>query len=367
MTPNDCTRFKRRHFVSEYVRHKMATIDKAEWERNLAKYQDIDLSCKYYSNVQKVATPSEEEIREELQLLGKLNKEDELNCGACGYETCRAHAIAIINGFAESKMCLPYTIEKLENVVSELEKSYDELKSVKEALNHKEKLASMGQLAAGIAHELNNPLGIVLMYSHMLLEQCEQGDETQEDYKMIVDQANRCKKIVSGLLNFARQNKVIKEPVNIVDLVNHCFTALSLPPEVELEITNELDNETVDVDRDQISQVLINLINNAIDAMKEKVEKNELDKGKLEVNFSGDENMIHLIIKDNGGGIPKKYLERIFDPFFTTKQIGMGTGLGLAVTYGIIKMHSGQITFDSNADANKGPTGTKVKIDLPRK
>ena len=137
--------------------------------------------------------------------MGKKTKKDQLDCGACGYETCVEHAIAIKKGLAEVEMCLPYTIEKLHKSVKDLALSNEKLSSMKQALKQSEKLAHMGQLSAGIAHELNNPLGVVIMYSNILLEEAPADDPVREDLKLIVEQAGRCKKIVAGLLNFAQE------------------------------------------------------------------------------------------------------------------------------------------------------------------
>ena len=138
----------------------------------------------------------------------KNTEKDHLNCGACGYDTCVEHAIAITEGLAETEMCLPYAIEKLHHSIDELNLSNEKLASTQMALKQSEKLASMGQLSAGIAHELNNPLGVITMYSNILKDEAPQDDPIQEDLELIVEQANRCKKIVSGLLNFARKNQV---------------------------------------------------------------------------------------------------------------------------------------------------------------
>jgi signal transduction histidine kinase len=115
----------------------------------------------------------------------------------------------------------------------------------------------------------------------------------------------------------------------------------------------------VDIDKDQITQVIVNLLNNSIDAMEEK-------GSKLEIVVGEDESDVYFIIKDDGSGIPEKYRKQVFDPFFTTKQMGKGTGLGLSVSYGIIKMHSGTIDVNSNTDSTLGETGTSVKVSLPK-
>ncbi len=354
--------YKRRSKVSSYVNDKMKKIDIKEWQNNIEKFAEIDLKCEFHVNDQRIPIPSDDKINEVLKRMGKFTEQDELNCGACGYENCRDHAMAILKGLAENEMCLPYTIEKLKDTVSDLEKSYGEMKSVKEALTHRDKLASMGQLAAGIAHEINNPLGVVLMYAHILLEQCSKDNsEMGQDVKIIVEQADRCKKIVSGLLNFSRQNRIVRTPVNVVDLINRCLDVISSPSHVKIELVNKLDPPTAELDRDQFSQVLTNLINNSIDSM---TGTNKEDKLTLVVD--GDDNNLIVVVEDTGTGIPEKYINRIFDPFFTTKEIGKGTGLGLPVSYGIIKMHSGDIRVESNNDVEKAPTGTKITISMPR-
>ena len=357
--------YKRRHKVSAYVNNKVKKLDESKWKENIDKFSKIDLSCKFEPNDQRITPPSDDKIEEILDRMGKKNLEDELNCGACGYETCREHASAIHHGTAESEMCLPYTIEKLKETVTSLERSFGEIKSVKEALDHRDKLASMGQLAAGIAHEINNPLGIILMYAHILREQCPTTDGSmKEDLAMIVEQADRCKKIVSELLNFARQNRVVKTPVDMSDLVQRCIEVLNVPKDIEINIVNKLDDDhTVELDRDQFSQVLINLINNSVDAIEETKRS---EGNKLKIILDGDKNVFSLTVEDTGAGISDKYIGRIFDPFFTTKQFGKGTGLGLPVSYGIIKMHSGDIKVESNSDISKGSTWTKVIVNIPR-
>ncbi len=355
--------YKRRSKVSSYVKKKMKDFDEDKWKKELEKYSSIDLARTFKANDQRLPVPSDDKIEDILRSMGKQSREDELNCGACGYENCREHALAILKGLAESEMCLPYTINKLKQTVSSLERSYGELKSVKEALNHRDKLASMGQLAAGVAHEINNPLGIILMYAHILSEQCAKDQEMKEDIGMIVQHADRCKKIVSELLNFSRQNRVIKTPVNIVDMIHNCIEALEIPEHISIKVQDNMkDGPTAELDKDQFSQVLLNLITNALDAMSElKSEEHE-----LRFIIDGDKDNISLTVGDTGAGIPEKHINKIFDPFFTTKEIGKGTGLGLPVSYGIIKMHSGDIKVESNSDITKGPRGTRIIVNLPR-
>lgn len=346
----------RRNRVSQYVRQRINEADK----NSTTDFDDLDLSRNFTAFDQRLAVPFEDEIRHIMSRMGKTTPEDELNCGACGYDTCREHAIAIFKGLAESEMCLPNTIEQLRDMIGKLALSNEQLANTQEALMQSEKLASMGQLAAGIAHEVNNPLGVVLMYSHLLLDECKQNENLRGDLKMIVEQADRCKKIVSGLLHFARQNKVILQPVNVRELVDRSLKAVNVPDNIDLCVENDLSEPTAELDCDQIIQVMTNLLSNAVAAME--------NGGKLTIRLeAGDNDQVRLIVRDTGVGISHENLSKIFDPFFTTKQIGKGTGLGLAVTYGIIKMHRGDISVDSNADPKQGQTGTTFAIALPRK
>ncbi len=351
--------FARRAKVSEYVRVKMESFDYGRWENDIAKYEKIDLRRCYSADDHRIPSPSEEELRKILERLGKFRPEDELNCGACGYETCREHAIAIYKGLAESEMCLPYTIEQLRKTIDELAISNEQLASVKETLVHAEKLASMGQLAAGIAHEINNPLGVVLMFAHLLMEQVDKESGLYEDLKMIVEQADRCKKIVSGLLHFARQNKLTLARVDLSELARRVIKSIDVPKEIKILLKQRSEDVVAEIDSDQISQVLTNLITNAISAIE--------GAGCIEIEIDGDGNNVWISVADSGKGIPEENLGKIFEPFFTTKQIGEGTGLGLAVTYGIVKMHRGDIKVVSNADKSVGGTGTKFTVTLPCK
>jgi signal transduction histidine kinase len=290
--------------------------------------------------------------------MGKFSPQDELNCGACGYDSCHDHAIAIHRGLAENEMCLPYTIDQLRKTLKELAVSNEQLATVQAALIQSEKLASMGQLAAAVAHEVNNPLGVVLMYAHLLLDECGQDSKLRDDLTMIAEQTDRCKKIVAGLLNFARQKQVVRQPTNLCDLIEHCLHTLSPPHGIEVRIQHQVANSIAELDADQLMQVLVNLINNAYEAMP--------DGGVLTIRTSVDKAHVQFEITDTGVGISRENLSKVFEPFFTTKQLGKGTGLGLAITYGIVKMHRGDIRVESNADPAAGPTGTKFTVALPR-
>jgi signal transduction histidine kinase len=175
---------------------------------------------------------------------------------------------------------------------------------------------------------------------------------------MITEQADRCKKIVAGLLHFARQNKVDLAATDVRDLLERTMRACPPPENVELILLEEADDPMVQADRDQMLQVLTNLVGNAYAAMP--------GGGTVTVRSLSTEHQLKICISDTGMGIPENIREKIFEPFFTTKDVGKGTGLGLAVTYGIVKMHRGNIRVVSNDDPAAGPTGTTFEVSLPR-
>jgi len=351
--------YNRRALVSSYANSKMKNIDSESWQKSFDEFAGLDLSIRHKPEEPWIETLNENDVNDILIKMGKKTKKDQLDCGACGYESCVEHAIAIKKGLAEVEMCLPYTIEKLHKSVKDLALSNEKLSSMKQALKQSEKLAHMGQLSAGIAHELNNPLGVVIMYSNILLEESKHGDAVREDLKLIVDQAARCKKIVAGLLNFARKNQVNHQLVSIRDLVNHSLESLIIPQKVKINIIDNTTSPEAMLDMEQMMQVLTNLIKNAIDAMP--------GGGIVNIKMEDTLSDVIIVISDTGTGIREEDRAKIFEPFFTTKSIGQGTGLGLATAYGIVKMHKGQITADSNDDPAKGPTGTSFKIMLPRR
>ncbi len=349
--------YKRRSDVQKYVRTELNRGNEEQWHANMTGMKPLDLSRTYGKNDQRIMVSDDSRLTEIMHKMGKYKPEDELNCGACGYDTCREHAVAILKGLAESEMCLPYTISKLKDAYSELEISHSSLMLAQEALMQAEKLASMGQIAAGIAHEVNNPLGVVLLYSHLLLDEVR-DENARKDLSVIAENADRCKKIVAGLLNFARQTKTIVERTDLFALIKSNVEAMPLPENIKVKYECKTDDKFADIDRDQVVQVLSNLVSNAAAAMP--------DGGEISITVDGNEQDIVFLVRDSGCGIPQENLGKIFEPFFTTKQIGKGTGLGLAVTYGIVKMHKGDITVKSNTDTVKGPTGTVFTVKLPR-
>ena len=357
-TTRNGKRFARRMMVSKYVKDKLKTIDNLQWQKDIDTYKDIDLTQNFLAADRRIPDPTWAEINEVLKTLGKFSEKDHLNCGACGYDSCDEHAIAIIKGLAEEEMCLPYAIEKLHKYIHDLAISNEKLASAQLALKQSEKLAHMGQLSAGIAHELNNPLGIITMYSNILKDECKSDDPIKQDLDLIVEQTDRCKKIVSGLLNFARKNQLNYSEIDIYKLFERSKQSVICPVSVHINLNSNLKNNMAMVDSDQLIQVVTNLFKNAIEAMPKG--------GELNVNLSDKDEEIIITIADSGTGIAPENMEKIFTPFFTTKGIGKGTGLGLPIIYGIIKMHKGKIDVTSNDNPDKGKTGTTFKITLPR-
>ncbi|MBN1533534.1 MAG: cache domain-containing protein [Spirochaetes bacterium] len=219
-----------------------------------------------------------------------------------------------------------------------------------------EKLASLGRLASGIAHEINNPLTGVLTYSSILLEELKET-EYADDLRVIRDETIRCREIVKGILDFARESKIDKVRANINTIIIECLMILEKHMHFQnIIISRKFDPSLpeVFVDINQIKQVVNNLSVNAADAMPKG--------GYLTITTGIEENPPMVVIKflDTGTGIDEENLGKIFDPFFTTKETGKGTGLGLAVTYGIIKRHNGTIDVRSTVGE-----GTEFIIKLP--
>jgi signal transduction histidine kinase/iron only hydrogenase large subunit-like protein len=356
MTTHEKT-FRRRGRVAKYANESKRSRDAGAWHRAMDRFASLDLTRDFHPFDQRSATPSEAEIRHILRGFGKETEADELDCKACGYSTCREHAIAIYRGLAETQMCLPYVIERFDHTVRQLSESNRQLESTQEQLTHSERLASMGQLAAGVAHELNNPLGVVLLYAHLLRDEAGEDSSIRKELSLISEQAARCKRIVSDLLDFARENKLLLEQISIEELIKRSLAGLLLPPNVDIVLAFGHSLPYCEVDPAQLIQVLTNLYSNAAAAMP--------SGGKLTISTRIENDRLIIGVHDTGTGIPPENRKHIFQPFFTTKQMGKGTGLGLAVVYGIVKMHKGDITIQSNADPGKGPTWTKFEVSVP--
>ncbi len=352
--------FRRRARLSRYVAEPLSKDEKSEWQKWMTNLSALDLKRDFVPDDKRMLEPSDTDLSRIMSDMGKKLPADELNCRACGYETCRAHAVAIFKGMAESEMCLPYVIRSLSHTVDELNTSHEKLASTQEQLMHSERLASMGQLAAGIAHEVNNPLGVVILYAHLLRDELKEAQledsPWSEELELIAAQADRCKGIVAGLLDFARQNKLELQTVRLSDLVTRSLRGCVVPPQIKVEVECADPDLTASLDLAQMMQVVTNLVSNAVASGGNTVH--------LEAGLANEDEAF-LKVSDDGTGIDPANLSRIFEPFFTTKERGKGTGLGLAVSYGIVKMHRGEIQVKSNADLANGPTGTTFTVMLP--
>jgi two-component system NtrC family sensor kinase len=229
-----------------------------------------------------------------------------------------------------------------------------ELMEMQAHLIQSEKLAGLGKLAAGIAHEINNPLGGILIYSHLLLEDTKKDTAQYENLKKIVKETTRCKNIVKGLLEFARPKEPEMSPTDVNDVVDR---ALSIFERQALFQNIRIQKELSDVPRliadgAQLQQVFTNIIANAAEAMD--------GSGVLTIRTSMDcqTDCIKVEFTDTGHGIREEDKSRLFEPFFTTKEVGKGTGLGLAISYGIVQKHQGSIKVES--ELGKGSTFTVI-------
>lgn len=231
----------------------------------------------------------------------------------------------------------------------------EQLQNLNEQLTRTEKLAAMGTLAAGVAHEVNNPLAAISSLIQMMQTNRSFDERTQENLKIISTQIQRITQVTKDMMEFARIRPAAKSYLSINDLIERSLRLASFDKSFQkLQIIKDFCSDIPDInaDSDQLQQVFLNLLLNAKDAMP--------DGGKLRIVTIPTGGDIQIEISDNGTGVDENNLKKIFDPFFTTKQTGKGTGLGLAVCYGIITAHNGKIEVSSNEKA-----GTTFKILLP--
>jgi two-component system NtrC family sensor kinase len=237
-----------------------------------------------------------------------------------------------------------------------VEQRSQQLKKIQVQLMQSEKLASLGRLASGVAHEINSPLTGILTFSHLLMRRLKDHPELQRELELIVRETTRVSTIVRGLLDFARESKPQKRPSNINELILHTLSLVERQSVFQnVRIVKNLNPQVplVLLDANQIQQVFMNILLNAADAMPAG--------GTLTITSNPEDSFVQVRFADTGIGIPENNLNRIFDPFFTTKADKKGTGLGLAVSYGIIDRHRGQI--DVQSEEGKGTTFT-IKLPL---
>jgi two-component system NtrC family sensor kinase len=232
-----------------------------------------------------------------------------------------------------------------------------EQKMMQERLAQSDKLAALGKLAGGVAHEINSPLAGILAFAQMALKEMDESDPHRSDLREIEDAAKKCKTIVEGLLGFARQGRSgdVGE-FNLFDVV-HSTIRLAVPVirkhGIELVVDLPEDPAQVVANPGKIGQVFLNLITNAIQAMQES-------GGTLTVDSKVEDTSVTVSVHDTGYGILGENLKRIFDPFFTTKEVGEGTGLGLSISYSIVKQYGGEVRVQSSAGV-----GSSFSVVLP--
>ena len=244
-----------------------------------------------------------------------------------------------------------------EDTIHFVVKDIEQRRILEKQMAQAEKLASIGQLSAGVAHEINNPLGIILGYTQLLIKNKSSEEEKYDDLKTIEKNVKNCKAIVEDLLSFARGSEAKKEVARIGDIIADVVHFMRQHSDLDnIQIITEYDPRVppMELDDKKMKQVFLNLLMNA----KHAVDQNGTIHVTTKLNQAGDQ--LSIMVADSGHGIRKKNLSRIFDPFFTTKPTGEGTGLGLSVSYGIIKNHGGDIEVES--EEGQGSTFT---IRLP--
>jgi signal transduction histidine kinase len=255
--------------------------------------------------------------------------------------------------------CYNQMEEKLDLTMTSLGASIDKLRKKQAQLVEAEKLAAVGKLAAGIAHEINNPLTSVLTFSNLMLERCPAEDPCCARLRLMARETERARNIVRQLLHFGRETVIKPIPINVnqpVTEISETLMAQEAFKGIDLSMRLADNLPEVNADPAQIGQVILNILLNAIHAIT--------PPGRIDVVTRIDSNHVEISIRDSGKGVPKEHLNRIFDPFFTTKDASIGTGLGLAVSYNIMKKHGGDITVQS--EEGKGTTFTvRLPVSVP--
>jgi len=235
-----------------------------------------------------------------------------------------------------------------------------EQQALETQLVQSEKLAAVGQLVSGVAHELNNPLTSIAGLSEFLLEQKELGKKDRGHLQVIQEQAERAGRIVRNLLTFARKGAAERVPVDLNDVIRRTLSLMAYDLKLkDVKVERELSGALPEVlgDRHGLQQVVLNLVSNAAHAVSE----NPRERSREVTVSTWFDGQVHLRVADNGPGIPEDLLPSVFTPFFTTKEPGKGTGLGLSITYSIVESHGGQITIEP-----RGPRGgAAFRVDLP--
>ena len=255
-------------------------------------------------------------------------------------------------------------INKFNEMILRLQITYEDLQHTQASLFQSEKMASLGVLSTGIAHEINNPIAGMQNCIRRLEKNPTDIKQNVLYFEMMSESLNKIENVVKELLNYSRKHKMVFEDVNVADMIKHVLLLTSFQLEesrIAIKQENRNHNINIKASRNHIEQVLLNLILNSIEAIDEKKLLNPNYFGEIRINVFEKEGSIILEISDNGIGISSNELGSIFDPFFTQKKVKHGTGLGLAVSYSIIEQHKGKIDAYLNS-----LNGLTIKITLPK-
>ncbi len=353
---------------------------------NGIKYEEFPLIYECISQAKNISIPSVSSLSDDISRHRKLLPWDDIQ-SVIRVPLISGNSVVGILGFdsfTEENSWSEKTATQLKIVsdvfVNALERKWAEMerKELEIQLQHTHKMKGLGTLAAGVAHELNQPLMVIRTYVQMLLRGTDETSNNYEEMKMIEKNTGRMKRIIDHLKDFSRQTPSEVQPVDVNEMIDDAFLMMNeqLKREdivVERHLSDQLPKVQGSVH--QLEQVFVNLITNAMDAIRDKrgnndttveiapEQKSSQSNGKVEITTrladdAGD--FVEILVKDNGCGIPGDIAERVFDPFYTTKDVGKGTGLGLSISYGIIKDHKGTIEVTQT-----GPEGSTFLTRLP--
>jgi len=324
------------------------------------------LNIKVLKPINRLIAQSDRLARKELYEEFHWEQTDEIGLLGRSFEHTRH---SLLNLFGELEEVNTRTVEQARS----LAKTNQELKDTQAQLIQSGKLASIGELSAGVAHELNQPLMVIRGTTQFVMRTLRKGNsginKLMEQLEPIERNTKRMMNIINHLRTFSRDSKEALAPVKINKVVRDSFTLIREQLRLHnIEIIEEYTSELplINGNANQLEQVLINLFTNARDAMNKRENRSKGDKDgwkkelTVTTDINPDKRYLEIKVNDTGEGISHDDQERIFDPFFTTKEVGKGTGLGLSISYGIIEEHKGKIDV-----ANTGPEGTTVRIRLP--
>ena len=253
-------------------------------------------------------------------------------------------------------------VTKFSEMLSRLKNSYLELNKTQRALVQTEKLASLGTLSAGVAHEINNPLSGIKNCANRIIKNPQNVEQTVKYVELINDATDKIETVVQQLLKFSRKQDIVLDKIDLNLAIKSAISLTSHKLKSNQIAINATCKEDCFVDGSQnhLEQVFVNLILNGLDAIQERKEIDQMHSGEIIIEVKCDLENLKIHFKDNGIGIPEEIQSKVFDPFFTSKKVGKGTGLGLSVSISLIKEHNGKIYFKSSEGL-----GTEFIIELP--